>query len=209
MIVIIDYGMGNLRSVEKALHKLGYPAVITKDKTAIKTASGIILPGVGSFDAGIKELRDSNFEGAIEQSIAMKKPFLGICLGLQLLFEGSEEGVLPGLDVFKGTSKKFKLSKDMKEKIPHMGWNRIIVKRPSPITSGIESGAMMYFAHSYYVIPEDELIVSATTDYVISFPSVISKDNVFGTQFHPEKCGDIGLKILDNFGKICKSSHGA
>lgn len=206
MIVIVDYGIGNLRSVEKALHKLGYPAVVTKDKTATKTAAGIILPGVGSFDAGIKELRDSNLEGALEQAIATKKPFFGICLGLQLLFESSEEGTLPGLNIFKGTSKRFKFSKDMAAKIPHMGWNRIIIKRPSPILEGIESGSMMYFVHSYYAVPEDEHIVSATTDYVIDFPSVISKDNVFGTQFHPEKCGDLGLKILDNFGKICKSS---
>jgi glutamine amidotransferase len=200
MIVIIDYGTGNLRSVEKALQALGIPSVITRSKTEIKNASGIILPGVGAFDPAINELRKVGLEDVILEEIALKKPFLGICLGMQLLFSKSSEGEQSGLNVLKGTAKKFPASS---LSVPHMGWNRLIIKRPSPILDGIESGAMMYFAHSYYVAPDEESIVSAETDYGINFASVISKDNLFGIQFHPEKSSEAGLKLLKNFGKLC------
>ena len=204
MIVIIDYGIGNLRSVQKAFQALGFASGITKDKTEIRNSAGIVLPGVGAFDAGLKELRRTNLESIILEEIALKKPFLGICLGMQLLFSSSEEGKQGGLSVLKGTSKKFPKSGLA---VPHMGWNRLIIKRSSKIVDGIPSGTMMYFAHSYYTLPEEESIVCAETDYGINFVSVTSKENVFGVQFHPEKSGDPGLTILRNFGNLCKKGR--
>ncbi len=201
MIVIIDYGIGNLRSVEKAFQSLGFPAAITKDKTEIRQANGVVLPGVGAFDAGILEMRRTNLESAILEEIALKKPFLGICLGMQLLFPSSEEGKERGLNLFKGSCKRFPKS-DLA--VPHMGWNRLLIKRPSPILEGLSDGTMMYFAHSYYPAPKDETIVSSETDYGITFASSIAKDNVFAVQFHPEKSGEAGLRVLKNFGGLCK-----
>ncbi len=201
MIVIIDYGIGNLRSVEKAFQLLGFPASITKSKSEIRNSSGIVLPGVGAFDAGMAELRKTGLESVILEEIALKKPFFGICLGLQLLLEGSEEGKQKGLGVFKGTCKKFPKS-DLA--VPHMGWNRLLIKKPSPILEGISDGEMMYFAHSYYPATSDGSLISTVTDYGIDFASTLTKENVFGVQFHPEKSGDAGLKILKNFGNICK-----
>lgn len=204
-IAIIDYGAGNLRSVQKALQVLGFHAILTKDKSEIKAASGIILPGVGAFDAAISELRKSTFESAIDEVIARNIPFLGICLGYQMLFESSEEGKLKGFSIFKGPVKKFNFKKTPNESlaIPHMGWNRLLIKHKSPLFSGIESGSMVYFAHSYYPDPEDKMIVSTNTDYGIEFASSISSGNIFGIQFHPEKSGEVGLKILRNFGELC------
>jgi len=204
MIVIIDYGAGNLRSVEKALKKLGYPAIVTRDKSAIKSAKGIILPGVGAFDAAITELRASNLEGAIIEEIALGKPFLGICLGLQLLFNESEEGSLKGFGAIPGKVKKFNFKPPLRLKVPQMGWNSIKIKKQAPLYEGIENGSMMYFVHSYYPVPDDTSIIASTTDYGIDFCASISKDNIHGVQFHIEKSGDIGLKVLDNFAKLCK-----
>ncbi len=204
-IAIIDYGSGNLRSVQKAFEKLGFPAEITKDKVTIRNAKGIVLPGVGSFDAALKDLRKASLEGAIEEGIALGKPFLGICLGLQHLFESSEEGEQKGLSILKGKVKKFNFSGTPWENqsIPHMGWNRLIIKHRSPILDGIEDGNMVYFAHSYYVVPDDEMVIATKTDYGIDFTSSVWKDNIFGIQFHPEKSGEVGLKIIRNFGKLC------
>jgi imidazole glycerol-phosphate synthase subunit HisH len=206
MIVIVDYGMGNLRSVEKALTKLGHPAIVTRDRNAIKSASGVILPGVGAFDAAISELRASNLEGAIIEEIAMGKPFLGICLGLQLLFNESEEGSLKGLGILPGKVKKFDFHPPLSSrlKVPQMGWNSIKIKKQTPYFEGVENGSMMYFVHSYYVIPEDESVIATTTEYGTDFCSSIVKDKIFGVQFHIEKSGDIGLKVLDNFARTCK-----
>jgi glutamine amidotransferase len=206
MIVIIDYGMGNLRSVEKALLKLGHQAIITRDKNAIKSASGIILPGVGAFDAAITELRASNIEGALIEEVAMGKPFLGICLGLQLLFDESEEGTMKGLGVLSGKVKKFNFKPPLssKLKVPQMGWNSINIKQPAPYYEGVENGAMMYFVHSYYVVPADESVIATTTEYGTDFCSSVAKENIFGVQFHIEKSGDVGLKVLDNFARTCK-----
>ena len=205
-IVIIDYGSGNLRSVQKAFQKLGFSAEITKDTAAIRGARGIVLPGVGSFDAALKELREFGLETAIEEVIALGKPFLGICLGLQHLFESSEEGKERGLGLLEGKVEKFKFKdtpwKDLS--IPHMGWNRLLIKHQVPIFEGIEQGSMVYFAHSYHAVPKDDMIVATKTDYGLEFVSSICKDNLFGLQFHPEKSGEVGLKILENFGKLCK-----
>ncbi len=200
-IAIIDYGAGNLRSVQKAIEKLGFTAEITRDKKAIKGAKGIILPGVGSFDAAIKELRQFGLEAAIEEAIALGKPFLGICLGLQHLFENSEEGKENGLGILKGKVVKFKPQQN--QSVPHMGWNRLLPKGFCPLFKGIEPGSMVYFAHSYYVVPDNQEIVASTTDYGAEFVSSVCKNNLFGIQFHPEKSGEVGLKILKNFGDLC------
>jgi glutamine amidotransferase len=206
MIVIIDYGMGNLRSVEKALLKLGHQAIVTRDKNAIKSASGVVLPGVGAFDAAISELRASNLEGAIIEEIAMGKPFLGICLGLQLLFNESEEGSLKGFGILPGKVKKFDFKPPLSSrlKVPQMGWNSIKIKKQSPYYEGVENGSMMYFVHSYYAVPDDPSVIATTTEYGVDFCSSIAKDNMFGVQFHIEKSGDLGLKVLDNFARTCK-----
>jgi len=206
MIVIIDYGMGNLRSVEKALLKLGHQAIVTRDKNAIKSASGVVLPGVGAFDAAISELRASNLEGAIIEEIAMGKPFLGICLGLQLLFNESEEGSLKGFGILPGKVKKFDFKPPLSSrlKVPQMGWNSIKIKKQLPYYDGVENGSMMYFVHSYYAVPDDPSIVATTTEYGMDFCSSIAKDNMFGVQFHIEKSGELGLKVLDNFARTCK-----
>ena len=206
MIVIIDYGMGNLRSVEKALVKLGHQAIVTRDKNAIKSASGVVLPGVGAFDAAISELRASNLEGAIIEEIAMGKPFLGICLGLQLLFNESEEGSLKGFGILPGKVKKFDFKPPLSSrlKVPQMGWNSIKIKKPAPYYEGVENGSMMYFVHSYYAVPDDVSVIATTTEYGVDFCSSIAKDNMFGVQFHIEKSGDLGLKVLDNFARTCK-----
>jgi glutamine amidotransferase len=204
-IAIIDYGSGNLRSVQKAFQKLGFPAEITKDKATIRGAQGIVLPGVGSFDAALDELRQSGLEGAIEEAIALRKPFMGICLGLQHLFETSEEGKQRGLGILKGEVKKFNFTGTPWDNlsIPHMGWNRLLIKHKSPILEGIEEGSMVYFAHSYHVVPKDKMVIATQTDYGIEFTSSVWKDNLFGIQFHPEKSGDVGLKIIKNFGGLC------
>lgn len=204
-IAIIDYGAGNLRSVEKAIESLGFEGVLTRDPKTIISASGIILPGVGSFDSAVSELRHLGIENQIQEMIGLNKPFLGICLGYQLLFESSEEGKLVGLSVFKGTVKKFGFNQTPGNKlpIPHMGWNRLLISQGSKLFYGIENGSMVYFAHSFYPAPEDPAIIAAKTDYGIEFASAIEKGNVFGIQFHPEKSGEIGLKILRNFCNIC------
>jgi imidazole glycerol-phosphate synthase subunit HisH len=206
MISIIDYGSGNLRSVEKALKKLGFSAEITRDKSTIRASKGVILPGVGSFDPAIEELRSSNLEGTIIEEIALGKPFLGICLGLQLLFNESEEGKMRGMGLIPGKVKKFEIkgANASKLKIPQMGWNSIIIKQKEPLYAGIENGSMMYFVHSYYVVPDDPSVVATTTEHGVEFCSSIAKNNIFGVQFHIEKSGDIGLNVLNNFAKLCK-----
>ncbi len=209
MIVVIDYGAGNLRSVEKAIKSLGHSVIVTNDKSTIKSASGIILPGVGAFDVAVDNLRKSTLESAITESIALGKPYLGICLGLQILFAESEEGKAKGFGILPGKVKKFNFKGhplEKKLKIPHMGWNSILLKKNIPLFEGIENGSMLYFVHSYYVEPEEKDVVATTTDYGKEFVSSITKDNIFGTQFHIEKSGNVGLKILDNFVKLCKKN---
>lgn len=205
MITIIDYGSGNLRSVEKALKHLGYDAIVTRDKNTIKSAKGLILPGVGAFDPAIEELRSTTLESAIIEEIALGKPFLGICLGLQLLFNESEEGKMKGLGMLPGKVKKFAFKPPYDRlKVPQMGWNSIKIKKQSPLFEGVENGSMLYFVHSFYAAPDDPSIVATTTDYGGDFCSSVAKDKIFGVQFHIEKSGETGLKILDNFARLCK-----
>ena len=201
MITVVDYGMGNLRSVQKAL-ELFYPNVrISSSPQEILASDKLVLPGVGAFDKAMEELKERNLAEAIVKFIEKGRPFLGVCLGLQLLFSESEEGgKAKGLDVLKGSVKKFKETKGLK--IPHMGWNNIKLKiknKKSKILDGIEDGSYMYFVHSYYVEPEDKGIILCQTKYGDIFTSGVHKDNIYAFQFHPEKSQACGLKIVENF----------
>ena len=207
MIAIIDYGMGNLRSVQKGFEKVGHKAIVTSDPATIKDASHVVLPGVGAFPDCMRNLDEKGLLDIVPKVINSGKPFLGICLGLQLLFTESEEfGIHKGLDIIKGRVVKFDFSAQSLEashlKVPHMGWNTVAVKRRPPAMEGIDEGAYFYFVHSYYVVPEDEKVVATTTAYGVEFASSIWKDNLFATQFHPEKSQEKGLRILKNFGDI-------
>jgi len=199
-IVIIDYGMGNLRSVQKAFEYLGFKPKLTRRKNDIKDAHAIVLPGVGAFRDCMENLEKYGLIEHIINSIKEGKPYLGICLGLQILFSESEEfGNQKGLDLIKGRVVKFRLGSEFK--VPHIGWNSIEKKQEVELLRGIESGDFFYFVHSYYVIPRDEDCISTLTDYGISFASSISRENIFATQFHPEKSQKKGLRILENFVK--------
>ncbi|NCO66485.1 MAG: imidazole glycerol phosphate synthase subunit HisH [Candidatus Aquicultor secundus] len=201
MIAIIDYGMGNLRSVEKAFEKLGFEVAVSDDPGFINKAQGVVLPGVGAFADCMANLKSAGLEGAVYDSINSSKPFLGICLGLQLLMEESEEdGIHKGLGVFNGRVRRLPEG----QKIPHMGWNQVRYANKPPIFEGVPEGSNFYFVHSYYVDPSDTGIIATVTDYGFEFTSSIWSDNVFAVQFHPEKSGDVGLKVLENFGRLCK-----
>lgn len=205
MIAIVNYKMGNLRSVQKALEKQGFPTFITSSAKEIEEAKGIILPGVGAFGSAMHNIRELGLEEVIIQSIRRNKPLLGICLGLQILMEESEESPgIKGLSIVKG--RVVKIRGNMR--VPHMGWNSLHIRKSTPLFEGIKEGEMFYFVHSYYVAPEEDVIIGET-DYHILFPCAIQKDNVFGIQFHPEKSSYWGLKILYNFGRIvqCSSSQ--
>jgi len=197
-IAIIDYGMGNLRSVQKALERVGAEAVITRDRGRIEAAAGVVLPGVGAFGACMGNLRAYGLEEPIKRVVAAGTPFLGICLGLQLLFEESEEfGPVRGLGILPGRVVRFRV--DAALKIPHMGWNQIRKTRDVPHLAGIDDGVFVYFVHSYYVAPADPGLTATTTEYGLSFTSAIARDNVFACQYHPEKSQAVGLTILRNF----------
>lgn len=203
MIAIVDYGMGNLRSVEKGFQKVGVEAKVTSSPTAIDDSAAVVLPGVGAFRDCIRNLTDLSLTDAIVRSIRKGKPYMGICLGLQVLFSESEEfGTCKGLDVFRGKVVRFGPGM----KVPHMGWNTVSLAKKPPIFSGIDDNSYFYFVHSFYVIPEDTEIVSGTTDYNGSFTSMIWKDNVFATQFHPEKSQELGLRILKAYGEFVKKA---
>ncbi len=199
MIAVVDYGRGNLRSVQKAFEHLGYEAVVTRDPEVILRADKAVLPGVGAFGDCMENLRRFGLVEVVKEFIASGKPFLGICLGLQLLFSESEEfGPVEGLGVVKGRVVRFPRGL----KIPHMGWNQVEVVSGSGLFEGIKSGDYFYFVHSFYVVPEDESVVATYTDYGVRFASSICVDNIFATQFHPEKSQRLGLKVLDNFGRL-------
>lgn len=201
MIAIVDYGMGNLRSVEKGFQKVGVEVTVTSDPAAVDNADAVVLPGVGAFRDCIRNLADLKLTDAVVRSIGKGKPYLGICLGLQVLFSESEEfGTCRGLDIFRGKVVRFRTGL----KVPHMGWNTVSVGRRPPIFGDIEDQSYFYFVHSFYVVPEDRDIVAGTTEYGEPFTSMIWKDNVFATQFHPEKSQDLGLKILKGFGEFVR-----
>ena len=201
MIAIIDYGMGNLRSVQKGFERTGHTPTITNDPAVLADASKLVLPGVGAFRDAIAALQSRGLVEPIRTAIATGKPFLGICLGLQLLFDRSfEDGEYLGLGVIAGDVVRFNVPSDYK--VPHMGWNEVRFCRRPPIFSGVDDGAHFYFVHSYYVVPRDASVVATETDYPQPFCSSIWRDNLFATQFHPEKSQEAGLRVLKNFAEL-------
>lgn len=200
MITIIDYGMGNIGSLENMIQKVGGKVSIATQPEHIATASKIILPGVGSFDNGMKKLADCGFiEPLIKRVQEDKIPLLGICLGMQLLTESSEEGKLPGLGLLKAKTKRFKVALDNNLKIPHMGWNEVIIKKQSPIFLEMTDDISFYFVHSYFVVCDEPSDILGTTIYGQEFVSAIQHENIFATQFHPEKSHKYGMKVMKNF----------
>ncbi|UJS15960.1 MAG: imidazole glycerol phosphate synthase subunit HisH [Candidatus Jettenia sp.] len=207
MIMIVDYGMGNLRSVEKGFERFGFDVKVTDNFAEFKHADKLVVPGVGAFQDAMEGLKQRGLIEPIVDWIQSGKPFLGICLGLQLLFSlGYEDGEHKGLGVIPGKVIRFDFSENEKNaelKIPHMGWNQIKFKKENiPILKDIPDNAYMYFVHSYYVCPEDENVVATETEYGIRFTSMVWHKNIFATQFHPEKSQENGLTILKNFGNL-------
>lgn len=201
MIAIIDYDAGNLKSVEKALKYLGEETVVTRDRDIIMSADKVILPGVGSFGDAMDKLHKYNLINTINDVCDKKTPFLGICLGLQLLFKDSDESAgVPGLGILDGKIVRIPDCEGLK--IPHIGWNSLELKNNGRLFEGIKDNSHVYFVHSYYLQAKDEKIVKATTDYSTNIHASVEQDNIFACQFHPEKSGDVGLKILKNFASL-------
>jgi glutamine amidotransferase len=199
-IAIIDYGMANLRSVQKAFEQVGADARIISTPDEIHRADRIVLPGVGAFADAVRTLREKDLALPILDHIRSGRPFLGICLGLQMLFDtGYEDGEHQGLGVIPGKTIRFDVDKTQNLKVPHMGWNQLNVVRPSPLFKDLPETASVYFVHSYHVVPEDPTVIATTTDYGPPFVSSICRDNIVATQFHPEKSQRVGLQILKNF----------
>lgn len=195
-IVVVDYGAGNLRSVACALDALGLPHEITNDPRKIAKAAGVIVPGVGAAAAAMRDLRRTQCDTALQKYLLADRPYLGICLGLQILFEHSEEGDCTCLGVLRGKVKRLAAPKI---KIPHIGWNAVDFTQPPALLAGIESGTPFYFVHSYFIAPNDQNIVVATVTHGKIWPALIRRGNIWGTQFHPEKSGHTGLRVLRNF----------
>ncbi len=205
MIIVVDYGMGNLRSVAKAVETVGLDVKVSSDPKDVENAKGIIVPGVGAFGDAVHNLERFGLKDKIIKSIEKGKPFLGICLGLQILFEyGYEFGEHEGLGIFKGKVIRFENKEGFK--VPHMGWNQIHKKQEEGLFSDIKENEFFYFVHSFYVVPKDETIVASTTDYSVEFVSSVQKDNVWAVQFHPEKSQKAGLQLLKNFKEFVKKS---
>ena len=201
MLAIIDYQMGNLRSVQKGFEKVGQEAVVTCDPRELSQATKIVLPGVGAFGDAMAELRRRNLVEPIRDAIRSGKPFLGICLGLQLLFDvGYEGGEHEGLGILPGKVVRFELPREFK--VPHMGWNQLNPRKPIRLLKGLPEAAHVYFVHSYYVVPRDAEVIATETDFGGPFCSMIARDNLFATQFHPEKSQANGLQILRNFAEL-------
>lgn len=205
MIVIIDYGVGNLRSVEKAFAYLGYQALVTSDPATVREAEKVILPGVGAFGKSMESLTRAGMVPVVKEVVASGRPFLGICLGLQMLFQESAEVFgeqltkTPGLGILPGQVLRFQSDQ---LKVPQIGWNQIKIKKENPILDGIEDGSFVYFVHSYYVKPTDPELIACTTNYELEYCSGVSQGNVHAFQFHPEKSSGVGLKILKNFADL-------
>ena len=199
MIGIIDYGMGNLRSVQKAFEAVGHSAPVVTEPAQIARASKLVLPGVGAFGDAMRNLHDRGAIGPLLDAAQRGVLILGICLGLQLFFEeSSESGVHEGLGLFKGRVRRFPES----ARVPHIGWNQIRIRRKSGILNGVPDGSFFYFVHSYYADPANEKDIVTTTDYGVDYASVVGNETIFGVQFHPEKSQELGLRILRNFGEL-------
>lgn len=198
MITIVDYGMGNLRSVEKALEKVGASVTVSRDPDDVRRAERIVLPGVGAFGDAMHNLKKRGLVEVIKSEVAAGKPFLGICLGLDLLFEESDEhGVHTGLGLLPGRVELL----PTELKIPQIGWNQVAIRKESKLLAGIPDGSSFYFVHSYAVVPELESDILCTTEYGCTFVSAVERGNIAAFQFHPEKSSSLGLKILENFAK--------
>ncbi|MBC8290462.1 MAG: imidazole glycerol phosphate synthase subunit HisH [Planctomycetes bacterium] len=201
MIHIIDYGMGNLRSVQKAFEKLGIEAQICTKGSELADAERMVLPGVGAFRDAIRELKSKDMVGPIADHVAANQPLLGICLGQQLLFDVSyEDGEFEGLGLVAGNVVRFEKQPELK--IPHMGWNSLEFAPSSPLFEGIAEGAYVYFVHSYHTVPDDDSVIAARTDHGGQFVSSVARGNLFATQFHPEKSQTVGLRLLQNFASL-------
>lgn len=202
-IAVIDYEMGNLRSVQKALERVGADAIITRDPDVIMGAGAAVLPGVGAFGACMENLRRHGLVEPVKIFAASGRPFLGICVGMQILFDESEEfGPVAGLGILPGKIVRFAADPAGKRKVPQMGWNALRIQKRAPHLEGVKDGAQVYFVHSYYPVPSDPDVVATTTEYGVTFASSVWQDNVFATQFHPEKSQAVGLRILANFAAL-------
>ncbi|MCE9604817.1 MAG: imidazole glycerol phosphate synthase subunit HisH [Planctomycetia bacterium] len=211
MILIVDYGMGNLRSVQKGFEKVGFEAKISSDPAEIRRATKVVLPGVGAFPDAMTELHTRRLIDPIREAIDAEKPFLGVCLGLQLLFETGTEGCEDinvgeqarrheGLGILPGEVVRFDLPREFK--VPHMGWNKLDVRRESPLTVGLSAEPYFYFVHSYFVVPGDPEVVAGETNYHRPFTSLVRRGNLYASQFHPEKSQRDGLTVLKNFAEL-------
>jgi glutamine amidotransferase len=205
MVVVVDYGAGNLRSVEKALLSLGHPVQVTQEPEAVRRAESLVLPGVGAAADTMRALNRLGLTEAVREYVRAGRPFLGVCMGLQALLTGSEEGGWqPCLDLIPGRVRRLfdGVTSAPDLKVPHMGWNRVQQVQAHPVFDGISNDSYFYFVHSYYVAPDDPRVIAATTDYGLTFPCVLVQENVIGTQFHPEKSSDLGLRLYDNFVRL-------
>ncbi len=212
-VAIIDYGMGNLRSVEKALLRVGAEAHTISDPSAVAGAQALVLPGVGAFAQAMERLKEAGFDGLVREWVAADRPFLAICLGLQLLFDESEEfgpatglGIVPGRVIrFRGPA--FEPREDQPGlKVPHMGWNGLKVVKPHPVLEGMPEGAMAYFVHSYHCVPDDPSWTAVVTEHGFGFTSAVARGRLFASQFHPEKSGDVGLRMLTSFVRLSEEA---
>jgi len=196
-VAIIDYGVGNLRSVEKAFAATGCEAIVSGDEDVLRAAEGLVLPGVGAFGACMKALKERGFDRLVQERAREGTPLLGVCVGMQLLFDESDEfGATAGLGLLRGRVRRF----EGELVVPHVGWNRIHQKREHALFAGVADGAFCYFVHSFYCEPEDDAVVVGETEYGGRYASVVAERNVCGVQFHPEKSQDVGLRMLKNFG---------
>jgi glutamine amidotransferase len=202
IVAIIDYGVGNLRSVEKAFAAIGCNAVVTSDESLLRSADRLVLPGVGAFAACMRELSSRGFDELVRERAKEGTPLLGVCVGMQMLFEESEEfGKTPGLGLLRGCVCRFPVDRPGQLVVPQVGWNQVRQRRMHPLLADIEDNAFFYFVHSYYCQPGDERVVSGETDYGLTYASIVSEENVCGVQFHPEKSQAAGLRLLANFAR--------
>jgi imidazole glycerol-phosphate synthase subunit HisH len=200
MIAVLDYGIGNLRSAEKALQHPGVDAALTTDPAAARRADGVVLPGVGAFGRCMEQLRESGLEPVVHEAVESGTPFLGICVGMQMLFDASEEAPgVKGLGIITGEVRRLTAA----ERLPHMGWNTITIRTGSALFDGIDDGSWLYFVHSYAPVPDDEAVVAATTDYGGTVVAAVEQGSLWATQFHPEKSAAHGLRLLQNFADAC------
>ncbi len=201
MIAVLDYGIGNLRSAEKALQHLGVDAALTTDPAVARQARGVVLPGVGAFGRCMEQLRESGLEPVVHEAVEAGKPFLGICVGMQMLFDASEESPgTKGLGILPGEVRKLTVTT---ERLPHMGWNTLEIRTGSKLFDGIDDGSWLYFVHSFAPVPEDDAVIAATTEYGGTVVAAVEQGSLWATQFHPEKSAEKGLRLLRNFAEAC------